>query len=217
MVTTQREARRILAGRKVQLRLAGSRKPPAVGATIPIGYRRPCEALHGRMEIVRLCRVRVLSVNEVNVSEATAQDASDEGYRSLEELLAEHSGQTWVIRIENITGETPRFLTREVIAGRQGGYTDDPRSAMDDEPEAVDELFQEVLTVRARERQARRWREYSDELKRSPVDDQIMILTSIARDRHIDVRDELRALGRWTNPAARATQLTKLRIKLGIT
>lgn len=217
MVITQREARRILAGRKVQMRLARKRKPPEVGSTMPIGYRRPCEALHGRMEVVRLCRVMVLAVSEAHVSEATAEDAKDEGYRSLDELLAEHSGRTWVVQIEKIVEETPRFLSRKVIAGRQGGYTDDPRLALDDEPEAVDEVFQQVLATRAREREARRARRYAAELSRMPIDDQVAVLSNIARSRHVDVRDELRAIGRWVhNPPARMVQLTKLRAKLGI-
>jgi len=205
-------------GRKVQMRLARHRKAPPVGATVPISYRRPCEALgRTRSETVRLCWVRVTQVAEQNTSEATAQDAYDEGYRSLEELRDEHSGPVWVIRFEAIVTETPRLLAREVIAGRQGGYTEEPGSAMHGEPEAVDEISQDILTDRANERDVRRARKRVATVGLLGIDDQVRVLTELARVRHVDVRSELRAIRRWVgNPSAQRTQLENLRAKLGM-
>lgn len=172
-----------------------------------------------RLDSVRACFIRILDVREGYLDEASEQDAKAEGYRSFYELLAvwgrpRHRIPVWVVRFVADRTHRPRLLTSRVIAGRQGAYVEVPARAMTDEPEAVDEATQKVLTAQAHERDRVRFAMARDERSTLAFEQQLPLLVAEARARHIDVRDEIRAILRWSDPAAKQRQLERIREKL---
>jgi len=224
MLLSPRDARRVWAGRKVQHRLPRARTPPDEGRSVPISYRRPCPALGytregtPKLETVMACRVIILRVEAADTRDALDADARDEGYHSLADLIAEHGpdGRVWVIRMIVDESETPRLLSREVVAGRQGDYTDNPHRALLGEMEAVDAATLDLFTAQARERDLERRQERHRELGLMPFQDQVRELASLAKQRRVDVRDELRAIRRWGDPRVCQPQLDSMRAKLGV-
>lgn len=214
-------------GRKGQHRIAWRRRPPQQDAIIPITHRELNPALgyqrdgSPRTEAIRNCRVRVLSVGIQTLAEATGDDARREGYSGLAELLAAwgdperpEAVRTWVIRWEVVPEEVRRYLSREVVAGRQGDYTEVQARGLPREPEAVDSDTLERYARDARERAEERDLDHRRKLEELPLERELKVLEAEARNRHIDVRDEVRALRRWTDPAARERQLERLRSKV---
>jgi hypothetical protein len=107
-----------------------------------------------------------------------------------------------------------RYLSSVVIAGRQGDYTDDPHRALPDEPEAVSEEWLWRFTTVARAVDAARRQDEIEQRHLLGFDEQVRLYESIARDRHIDVRDDLRAIRRFNDPEARLKALARLREKV---
>lgn len=107
-----------------------------------------------------------------------------------------------------------RFLSRCVVAGRQGDYTDDPHRALPDEPEAVGDDWLRRFAETARITDAARRSARVDQRHLLSEAEQVRVYERLARERHIDVRDELRAYRRWSDPEARARTLARLRDKV---
>lgn len=183
---------------------------------MPVSYRQACPALGpDRTETFRACRIQIMVVVEADNADASEADARAEGYASLEELHAAHplEQRSWVIRFGVIHDEV-RLLTRDIIPGKQGPYTDVHANAMD-ELEAVDDDYLDLFAKRARDREYERQQERRRALGELSFDEELDILTREARERHIDIRDELRAIRRWADHTARKLQLTRIRTKLG--
>jgi hypothetical protein len=226
VIVSRREAARIEGGRKIQHRVPRHRRRVEVGETIPITTRVPNAGLgyvngEPKLEPTLVCRVRVVAVAEQAVQAASEADAKAEGYRHRRELLeAWDTGSgdrplpTWVFRFDVIREERPRFLAR-VVAGRVADYVDNPaRGCLPDEPEAVDEATVRRFSLVGRARHRDRERERREIRAKLDFDGQVRALAAEARARHIDVRDELRAIERWNNPEARERQLDRLRRKV---
>jgi len=225
LIVSSRDAKRIADGRKVQHRVSRSLRAPLPEVTVPITYREPNEALGftseglPRSEPIRACRVLVTARWTTTLATLTDSDAEAEGYTDADELrleLGEPPAETkfWVIRFCLDETHIPRLLTSAVVAGRQGAYVDHPMRALPDEPEAVDSVTQTQLTEAAHYRDAefreRRW----NAIRLLSFDMQLHLLRKEAWRRHIDIRDELRAIDRWRNDRAREKQLEAIRRKL---
>jgi hypothetical protein len=104
-----------------------------------------------------------------------------------------------------------RYLSRVVVAGRQGDYTDDPHRALPDEPEAVSDEWLARFSSVAHLLDADRRREQIETRHLLGFNEQVRLYESLARDRHIDVRDHLRAIGRFRDPEAKLKALARLR------
>lgn len=219
------EARRIAGGRKVQHRFPRSRAVPDPLAILPVTFSEPAPALgfqengEPREASVRACYIRVLGIREGTLGDATDQDARAEGWRSRVELMdawdwAPGMTPVWVMTFEVDRTDRPRWLSRAVVAGRQGAYVDNPYRALPDEGEAVDDATLERLTAEARERDAMRAARARQALRQAPLAVQVRTYEREARARHIDIRDELRALRRWKQKSAQERQLERIRARL---
>lgn len=221
VILTRQEARRVRGGRKTEHRIARSRVAPTA-PVIPITYHEANPALgytragEPRTNCVRECYVRVLGIAEGRISDATEADARAEGYACLADLLErweDPRARVWIISWEVDPSHRPRYLSRTVIAGKQSDYVDVPTRALDD-LEAVDEVTLARITRKAREREADRASERRAQRDALSFDAQIAACTVEARERYIDIRSELRAIKRWTEPAARRKQLDSIKRKL---
>lgn len=227
MIVTAQEARRIASGRKTEHRIRRTRRPPDIGAVIPISYRTPNTFLGyepdgtPRTETKLACRVRVDYVRPGELHEVTKDDARLEGYRSVALLMAawgdpEDETRVWIIGFTVLAEDRPRLMTptSRIIAGRQGDYVDTPARAMRDEPEAVDEATVNRFVHEARDKEWERERLRRAERGELSFDEQVAAFTAEARRRHIDIRDELRAIRRWGDPIVCRKQLDSIRRKL---
>jgi hypothetical protein len=223
LIVSQREANRIYSGRKTQHRLPRDRRAPSPESNIPISYRAPNPALGYNRDgtpkeaVLLACRVVILERWESRLYAATEQDAKEEGFKNWADMIEAWGGEdqpVWVVRFRLDTAHRPRLLASRVVAGRQGAYTDNPARALPDEPEAVDPFFQDRITAEARSRDREREQARHADVRSLPFEVQLAVLTREARARHIDIRSELRAIQRWTNPRAREAQLERIRKKL---
>lgn len=224
MIFTRREAVRIRGGRKTQHRFPRSRSAPTPLASLPVSVREANPARgydaegQPRVDCLRYCRVQVLSVAPSTLFAATERDAQIEGYRSRDHLLEEWGRggdvDVWVMRFRLDTDTGRRFLSQRVVAGTQGDYVDNPARSLRDEPEAVDEDTLSVYALRNRERHEEHRAGERDAVLALDFDSRLRVLVNEARARHVDIRDELRAIQRWTEPVARERQLERIQGKL---
>jgi hypothetical protein len=223
VIVSEREAKRIFEGRKRQHRLPLHRRAPEPGNLIPVTFRRPNEALgydaygHPREEPIRACHIRITERWETAVGKVTASDLVDEGFRDIDEyrdFWPNMSVHVWVIRFHVEQRDEARLLSARVVAGRQGSYVTNVARALPDEPEAVDPFTQQQFSDAARERDLQRELERRDLRNRLPFALRLRAAELEARRRHIDIRDELRAINRWSDPKAREKQLTRIVSKL---
>lgn len=184
---------------------------------VPITFHEGVEFSH-RTIPVRACYIVVLAKWRTRLYHVTDDEARECGWHDRGEMLDAWDRKdqvVWAVKFKLDETHRPRLLSDRVIAGRQGNYVDNRKRALPDEPEAVDQLTERWLVKQARERfcehRKAMWRERAE----LPFDEQLWGLSIEARSRHIDIRDELRAIERWRNaPAARATQLARIRAKL---
>lgn len=216
VIVTRQVARRIAAGRQTQIRLAGARRSPAVLANIPVSYRVPCQHGLRKMDTLTACRVVVLDAREQRLLDASDEDAKAEGYRDRRQLVAAWGGsgrnpRLLLVRFTLDTTEQPRYLSRAVVAGRQGAYTSNQHQALPDEPEAVSDEVLDEFTAQARARDAHRRTNVKRMVEQMTLEQQVTFYELEARKRHIDIRSELRAFWRWTDPELRRKQLDAIR------
>lgn len=223
MIVTGRESRRITEGRKVQHRLPRSRVCPEIEAVVPISIREPNEALgydpfgRPRTETKVQCYVRVCARRMETVSAVRPEDITAEGYPHFDDFCAEWpepTELTWVMVFELEPIHLPRLLTSRVIAGRQGNYVTNAYRALPDEPEAIDPFTQREFSRAGRERDFLRLQERRSIRAKLPFEVRLRALVAEARERHIDIRSELRAIKRWRDPKARERQLIRIQEKL---
>lgn len=229
MIFSQSEAKRIVAGQKVQHRFPHDRKAPEPVTSIPVSYREPNPALgfrdgQPRLGTVEACRIVVLHVRAGQLGDVTEADARAEGFQSRRELLAVwgvdeiadelRPVNVWVMRFRLDPTHRARLLSARVIAGHQGDYTENPHRAMQDEPESVDPLTLQAFTDEARARDRARREGRIIEIDEMPFSQQVETCIAEARRRHIDIRSELRAMFRFTDPAIKARKLDQIRAKL---
>jgi hypothetical protein len=217
VIVSQKDARRIAEGRKTQLRLPIARRAPDPGRVVPITFYEPVEFSH-RMIPVRACYISILEKWQTRLYHVTEDEARGCGYHDRAEMLDAWDRKdqaVWAIKFELDGTHRPRLLADQVIAGRQGAYVDNPARAMRGNPgEAVDPFTQRRLSDEARQRTREHrkamWRERAEQ----PFDVQLRGLVMEARSRHIDIRDELRAIERWQDPDAKWKQLDRIREKV---
>jgi len=223
VIVLRYEAKRIYEGRKERHRLALHRKPPEPGRVVPITYREPNEALGytragtPRLEANLLCYIRVTSCDREMVSSVTADSITAEGYPHFDDFVDDWPNPdvlTWVIGFHLEPVHRNRLLSNRIIAGHQGNYVTSSIRALEDAGEAVDPLTQAEYAEQGRERDLARFAAARGERAQLPFELRLASLRDEARRRHIDVRDELRAIERWRDPAAREKQLAKMRAKL---
>lgn len=216
MIVSRQDAKRIASGRKMQLRLERHRRAPAPGVAVPVTYYEPVEFSH-RTIPVRACYIRVLERWATRVYAITESEAEAEGHRDRDEFLdvwGRKDREITAIRFELDPEHRPRLLTSRIVAGKQGAYVDSPVRAMPDEPEAVDPFTQARITTLAKARDRERERRRRQKRAELPFEEQLEELVREARDRHVDIRSELRAIGRWKNPDVQMQQLRIIRRKL---
>lgn len=226
MIVTRREAHRIARGKKQQHRIRWDQATPRVGKLLPITFRRPNPDLgyqpdgSPRLEPILACRVRIVHVRSQQLQHASERDAQAEGYRSTYEL-AEAWGhpqepvQTQIIEFEVDHSERPRYLSLGVIAGRTGDYVEHTARALPHEGEAVPGDYQDELVKAASKRDV--WRELDRRAARRALapEDELEALIAEARERHVDIRNDVRAVRRWwDNPRARDEQIDVIRRKI---
>lgn len=226
MILTRAEAQRVSGGRKTQHRIRRGRAVPDIGSLIPISYWAENPALGYRpdgspkREAVRACRVRLISFWPSTPAEATGDDARAEGLQHRNQILAawgqDREANLWVLRWELHLEEIPRYLSRGVVAGRQGDYTQSFTRAYPGELEAVDADTLERFSRTAREAHQERSHERRRAIEALPLEAEMAALAAEAKARHIDIRDEARAFRRWQDPEARRRQVLSVRAKLAI-
>lgn len=223
MIVSAREARAIARGAKCQHRLPRARRAPEVGRTVPISFRHANEALgydaygQPRTELERVCEIEVCERFMVTCGVVSADDIEAEGYRDLDDFQDFWPRQTelvWVIRFTVRHSEPVRLLSGRVIAGRQGDYVSHGYRALRDELPAVDVFTQEEFSRQGRARDIMRELDRRDRRNELPFAVRLRALETEARRRHIDIRDELRAIRRWSNRKAQERQLELIAHKL---
>jgi hypothetical protein len=111
------------------------------------------------------------------------------------DCVPDDGGHTLTVRTIPLDHE-PRLLA----ADSSRGYTRDPRLALQHEPEAVDEQYQDHLLMRSMHRDAKRKRENSIAAKRDrallSVIERIDLAKAAARQNHIDIGTDLALLRR---------------------
>lgn len=192
---------------------------------VPVCIRKPNPALgydrdgREKTEVVRVCDVTIIRVTLEPLEAATPEDATSEGFRSLDDLLEAYGGVEGLWHVLSIVLDPalrPRFLSRAVVAGRRGDYTESSARGLIREPEAVDIFTQERISEEAARQAAERKRLMRLAQGRMSPAEEAEALYREARERHIDVRDEMRAVRRWSgNTQAQAIQVKRMRAKLG--
>jgi hypothetical protein len=161
----------------------GDRPPYRAGASIAlqIGATRPARA-----------RVIVSRVTDIALGELDDGHARELGRRDLDELMAawvdEHglwneNARAWLVRVVVDRSAPRRLLHRD----SSHGYTDDPRLALPEEPEAVGEHDLERASIDASRAEQRRYEATLAERERLPEHERLRLIVDDARARGIDI------------------------------
>jgi hypothetical protein len=155
--------------------------------------------------------VVVTKVERIDTGGLSFKDARDLGYRELGDLRDEFpvGRVTQLVSVEVDREPVERFLVERV--GR-GDYTDNPARAMRDEGAAVDEVTLARYAKQNRERHASRVNRQMGKVAKLPAQDQLVVLERQARERFVDVRDELRLARRYPHEAAKAASAIRAKL-----
>lgn len=208
MLVTKREAHRIAQGRKTTHRIPRSKVPPAGHKTVPVQFRQPNPALgyidgEPKLELLTRCYVHITDVAPGHVLDVDHQAALDEGFPTSIDFQKDWEARygrvvnMWVITFSLDHTYRPRFLSRNVVPGKQSDYVRDPAVALTGEPEAVPEEVLVSYAAEAHRRDRERQAEGRALLRQMGKESRLAALEAEARLRHIDIRNELRVIKRY--------------------
>lgn len=183
---------------------AGQDPPHRAGTTIAL------QPAHNRRATIRVAVARVSDVALRDLDEFHAREL---GCRSLDELMArwveEHglwneNDRAWLIAIAVDVARPSNLLVPQ--AGRHGlralqGYTNDPRMAMRDEPEAVDEQVLAGGYRAADRREHDAFEERLAERRQLDVGTRLALLRQDATARGAEIDRDIRAIERCLDAA----------------
>lgn len=148
-----------------------------------------------------VARVAVTSIRRQRLSDMTVLDARAEGHRTTGEYLAAWTEQhghadpdleVWVLEFHLLRQNHDRV--RLLHAHSEHGYTADERTALPEEPEAVDEVTAARFAKEAFERDDQLRRERAAWIESLPVADQMRVLGEEARARRVDISSHERVI-----------------------
>lgn len=192
----------ILPGPAIRALLSGERVQlcrPAAGETCTY---EPGDAypVHSRARGPLVTRARVVAVRRVTLDELTEEDARAQGYEDLETLYGLWRDKyrdgpltrppVWVVELRVDVEERARFLRP------RSGYTNDPREAIPDEPEALSAADLERYSQEAVGRLNGRWRAVDRERRRLELHDRYAVLREEARMRGVNISQHERVIAR---------------------
>lgn len=161
----------------------GDRPPHRAGSAIAlqVGVTRPARA-----------RVLVSRITDIALGELDDDQARQLGHRDLDELMAawvdEHgqwneNARAWLLRVALDRSAQRRLLHRDSTHG----YTDDPRLALPEEPEAVGEHDLERASISAAHTEQTRFEALLADRERRPEPERLQRAIDDARARGIDI------------------------------
>lgn len=171
----------------------GDRPPFRAGSTI---------ALQAAPSRAATCRVAVTRVTDITLGELDDDVARDLGRRDIYDLQAawhtdgqqwDPASLAWLLRITVDTAAEPRYLHRDSSRGCSeygSGYTTRRHEALEDEPEAVDDVRLDIARRHAERTERDRFEELLTDRRRLAAPDRLRLVLDDARARGVDIEND---------------------------